>query len=479
LRDPDHGDFHADLAPGYGCRIIPPAPRAAPPASPRPKARARAPRPARLDVGGPVVVDTMWDADTVRVVADVEVRAGASLTIAPGVRVVGEGYVGLVVRDGDVQAIGSPGEPIVFTASHPELYAEDLDTRGCWNGLTLLNVPAANDSTRLSWCVLEYAKAVPRAVTEGGREPLGGVAIAGAGGALRIIGTDKVRVDHCRLRHNCAERGGAVMVHYGAAPLLVNNLLHDNCGLERAGAVFVTYSYPRFVHDTVAGNRAVNPSIFVNTGGIDHYHSKPVYVGNVVHGNTTNHYENTQVLEPRAYYSRYNLIGGFSEGEGQVVGDPLFQLDGLEPFALAVASPCRDAGSAAEAGAWLPWQDLAGALRVQGPAPDLGAFELDDHTGVASDAEGTTVSLRASPNPANPRVRLTFAMRRAGRVALDIVDLRGQRVRGVFAADLAVGSHDLVWDGRDDRGRPVAAGTYLARLSLPDVQEIRKIAILR
>ena len=163
-------------------------------------------------------------------------------------------------------------------------------------------MPAANDSTRLSWCVLEYAKAVPRGAAAGAREQAGGIAIAGAGGALRIVGTDKVRLDHCRLRHNCAERGGAILVHYGAAPLLVNNLLHDNCGLERAGAIFVSYSYPRLVHNTLAGNRAVNPSTFVNTGGIDHYHSKPVYVGNVVHGNTTNHYESTQVLEPKAYY---------------------------------------------------------------------------------------------------------------------------------------------------------------------------------
>ncbi len=430
-------------------------------------------------MGGPISVDTLWDADTVRVVADVEVRAAARLTITPGVRVVFDGFVGLTVRDGDVQAVGAPDAPIVFTAAHPELYAEDLETRGCWNGIALVNVPAANDSTRLSWCVLEYAKAVPRAAAAAGREQPGGSVIEGAGGALRIVGTDKVRLDHSRLRHNCAQRGGAILVHYGAAPLLVNNLLHDNCGLERAGAIFVTYSYPRLAHNTLAGNRAVNGSIFVNTGGIDHYHSKPVYVGNVVHGNTTNHYANTQILEPKAYYSRYNLIGGFTDGVGQLDGDPLFDLGGPEPYALQVTSPCRDAGNVAAAGDWLPWLDLAGAPRRQGPAPDLGAFELADPTGIAAQSVAAASSLRAWPNPANPQVTLTFTVSRAGRVVLEILDLRGQCVRRVCCAEMDAGVHSLTWDGRDDTGRPSAAGTYLARVSQPGATATRKIALVR
>ncbi len=430
-------------------------------------------------MGGPISVDTTWDADTVRVLADVEVRDGATLTIVPGARVVGDGYVGLTVRDGDVQAVGTPAAPIVFTAAHPELYAEDFQTRGCWNGLTLLNVPAANDSTRLSWCVLEYAKAVPRAGAAEGREQPGGIAIPGAGGALRIVGTDKVRVDHCRLRHNCAQRGGAILVHHGAAPLLVNNLLHDNCGLERAGAIFVSYAYPRLAQNTLAGNRAANPSVFVNTGCVDHYHSKPVYVGNVVFGNATNHYDSTQVLEPKAYYSRHNLIGGFVEGEGQLAGDPLFVADGPEPYALQPGSPCRDAGSAAAAGAWLPWRDLGGALRWQGPAPDVGAFELADPTGVAGEPVPAAVSLRAWPNPANPQVTLSFALPQASRVVLDIVDLRGRLVRRLVAEEMVAGRIQRTWDGRDDTGRAVAAGTYLARLVSEGVHTSRKIAIVR
>jgi hypothetical protein len=430
-------------------------------------------------VGGPISVDTTWDADTVRVVADLEVRDAATLTIAPGTRIVFAGDLGLTVSDGDVQAVGTPDAPIVFTAEHPEFYTEDLDTRGCWNGIALVNVPATNDSTRLSWCVLEYAKAVPRAAAAGGREQPGGILIEGAGGALRIVGTDKVRLDHSRLHHNCAQRGGAILVHYGAAPLLVNNLLHDNCGLERAGAIFASYAYPRLVHNTLAGNRVVNESIFVNTGCVDHYHSKPVYVGNVVHGNATNHYESTQVLEPKAYYSRYNLIGGFAGGEGHVDGDPLFVLAEPEPYALDAASPCRDAGSAAAAGAWLPWRDLAGTSRRQGPAPDLGAFECTDPTGVAMGPVAAGAPLRAWPNPANPRLTLTFTVPRTGPVVLDIVDPAGRLVRRLAAAGMPAGPHSLTWDGRDGRGRAVAAGTYLARLTLSGTVTANKVTIVR
>lgn len=481
LRDPDHGDFHADRAPGYGCRVIPAAPSSAPSPTGASSSSRRPVRCARLDVGGPVVTDTTWDADTVRVVADVEVREGASLAVTPGTRVVFAGYVGLVVRDGDLQAVGTPAAPVVFTAAEPAQYAENLETRGCWSGITIHNVPAARDSTRLSWCVLEYAKAVPRtaAAPAPAREQPGGVVIPGAGGALRIVGTDKVRVDHCRLRHNCAERGGAILVHYGAAPLLVGNLLHDNCGLERAGAIFVCDSAPRLVHNTLAGNRAVNPSIFVPTGCIDHYHSRPQYVGNIIHGNATNHHLGTQVLEPKAFYTRFNLIGGFADGEGHVVGDPLFLGALPEPYALSDPSPCRDAGSATAAGGFLPASDLRGAPRCQGAAPDLGAFEVAQPTAVVAAPRAPALSLRASPNPANPCTSLEWAGAEEGVVIVEVFDLGGRRVRRLAAGAAASGVRRILWDGRSDDGRPVATGTYLGQVRIGTRVASARITILK
>ena len=43
-------------------------------------------------------------------------------------------------------------------------------------------------------------------------------------------------------------------------------------------------------------------------------------------------------------------------------------------------------------------------------------------------------------------------------------DVRGARVVGLVADERDAGEHAVVWDGIDDRGRPVASGVYLYRL---------------
>jgi hypothetical protein len=75
--------------------------------------------------------------------------------------------------------------------------------------------------------------------------------------------------------------------------------------------------------------------------------------------------------------------------------------------------------------------------------------------------------LSIGPNPApGGETRIRF---RASADLLDtnlsIYDTSGRRVRTVAQGTLAAGAHDGAWDGRDEGGRPVAAGTYFMRLS--------------
>jgi flagellar hook assembly protein FlgD len=41
----------------------------------------------------------------------------------------------------------------------------------------------------------------------------------------------------------------------------------------------------------------------------------------------------------------------------------------------------------------------------------------------------------------------------------------GREVRVLFHGEVAAGSHDAVWDGRDAAGRPLPAGTYFYELT--------------
>jgi subtilisin-like proprotein convertase family protein len=70
-----------------------------------------------------------------------------------------------------------------------------------------------------------------------------------------------------------------------------------------------------------------------------------------------------------------------------------------------------------------------------------------------------------SPNPFNPRTRIRFQTVSVAAPQLQIFDLRGRMVRQLLSGRvLQPAVHDVIWDGTDDRGRPVPSGLYLYRL---------------
>jgi subtilisin family serine protease len=70
----------------------------------------------------------------------------------------------------------------------------------------------------------------------------------------------------------------------------------------------------------------------------------------------------------------------------------------------------------------------------------------------------------AAPNPFNPTTTIRWGLEVAARVQLVIHDARGRTVRRLVSGHLPARVHDVVWDGRDDRGRPVASGVYVVQL---------------
>ncbi len=72
-------------------------------------------------------------------------------------------------------------------------------------------------------------------------------------------------------------------------------------------------------------------------------------------------------------------------------------------------------------------------------------------------------ALRVTPNPFNPRTEIVFEAAQAGAAEVAVYAIDGRRVRTVWRGDIAAGTWRHDWDGRDDRGRAVAAGVYLVR----------------
>lgn len=103
---------------------------------------------------------------------------------------------------------------------------------------------------------------------------------------------------------------------------------------------------------------------------------------------------------------------------------------------------------------------------------------LDDPTAV------TRISMAAPhPNPVAGQAEFRFAVPVPAVVELSIHDVRGRRVSLVSRQELPAGQHSLQWLGRDDHGRPVASGQYLAALRVRgagvDETVTRKITVLK
>ena len=100
-------------------------------------------------------------------------------------------------------------------------------------------------------------------------------------------------------------------------------------------------------------------------------------------------------------------------------------------------------------------------------------------TGPVESIPVLALGLDSWPNPFNPQTTVGFALADAGPVRLAVHDARGQLVRSLVADRMPAGSHQVVWDGRDDAGRPVASGVYLARLVTDRGEKVRKLTLAR
>jgi hypothetical protein len=91
-----------------------------------------------------------------------------------------------------------------------------------------------------------------------------------------------------------------------------------------------------------------------------------------------------------------------------------------------------------------------------------------------------TVALDAPrPNPARSMAALSFILARAGDARLEVFDLAGRRVRVLTSGAMTVGLHETHWDLRDESGRAVPPGVYLARLTAPGASGVRRFVVLR
>ena len=98
---------------------------------------------------------------------------------------------------------------------------------------------------------------------------------------------------------------------------------------------------------------------------------------------------------------------------------------------------------------------------------------------IVSTQPSTVFDLRgAVPNPMVSSARIDYSLPRDGTVKLVVFGLHGERVRTLVDGVRGAGPNSVLWDGRDDHGRRVAAGEYFYRLESLGRLATRRLVIL-
>jgi hypothetical protein len=107
---------------------------------------------------------------------------------------------------------------------------------------------------------------------------------------------------------------------------------------------------------------------------------------------------------------------------------------------------------------------------------------LSEGTGPGLPGRGFTLA-PAFPNPSNGAVALEIALDRPARAAVEVLDLRGRRLRLLDEGQWPAGIRRVRWDASDGSSRPVTSGLYLFRARVDDGTgertAVRKIMIAR
>jgi hypothetical protein len=341
---------------------------------------------AATDVSGSISLNTTWTTagdGIYRIVGDITIDPGVTLTIQPGVTVLftntGPDTFRILVN-GTLNAIGTVTDSIIFRheITGEKHYGIDF------------NSPSSG--------TLEYCR-IQDGMTDGSHP----YPFDTHGGGICIYNADPT-IRHCTIQNNSAPYGAGIFVEDASAPLIEsniirnneagvlgggigclgntnptirNNIIYNNSSQNRGGGISINnFSTVHLANNTVNNNSAVNGGgglVIVSQGNTITVVNSIFWNNNSTSGPDefdTGSYTDSMTVE-------YSDIQGGYAGTGNINSNPLFNNAANGDFHVEATSPIVDAGTSTGA----PTTDFEGNARpydgdrVDGPEFDMGAYE--------------------------------------------------------------------------------------------------------
>jgi len=170
--------------------------------------------------------------------------------------------------------------------------------------------------------------------------------------------------------------------------------------------------------------------------------------------------------------------------------------EGDHPYEITILSECINNGTPDTVGMSLPELDLAGNPRIyEGFVTniDIGAYEFqgdnvnsEDDLLEYQDDPGIICNY---PNPFNPTTTILFSLTSeiVENTEITIYNLKGQKVKqltaDMFQPNLSNSEHSkryaVIWDGTDDRNKPLPSGIYFSKLTTGSQSSFRKMVLMK
>ncbi|MDP8229402.1 MAG: T9SS type A sorting domain-containing protein [Candidatus Electryoneaceae bacterium] len=396
---------------------------------------------------------------------------------------------------------------------HPGEYVENIDF--CGKAIVVIGNP--DDPSEVIIDGDENGSVVRFANEEDANSVLSGFTLTNGTGSSDLMGDrcgggiicliSSPTLTHLKITENVARFGGGIFVQYSSPKVSYVSITNNQAYTSGGGLYCSRETDVEISFTLICGNSArnygsgvdcftsahclfTNVAIINNTGGAGGFATIACddveIINSILWGNNGCQIFNGVANQDTLIISHTNIEGG-EEGietnnnceiiwlEGNIDEDPQFVNPDEGDFHLTEDSPCIDTGTA-----FFVWEGdtLINLSEEQyiGDAPDMGAFEYDPQ-GV--DPEGITppvdyVLMNVYPNPFNSTTTISYTLRVASQLILQLYDLSGRSVITLFEGFQQAGFHSANLTASD-----LPSGLYFVRLVASEQTLTRKIMLIK